>query len=102
MRTFSLIAPLLAAAAIVAAPVASAETHLQCTNPSGNSTQCETPGNVQLNTTPSVNNSYPQYGYPYLYGGTAIDLGGLFGGGGNHGGGGSHGGGGHGGAGGHH
>jgi hypothetical protein len=101
-KTISLIAPLLAAAAIVAAPIASADTHLECTNPSGNSTQCETPGNVQLNTTPSVNTSYPQYGsfgYPYLFGGTAIDLGGLFGGGGNHGGGG----GGHaGGGGGHH
>ena len=99
-NSFRFIAPLLsagAAAAILVAPAASAETHLQCTNPSGNSTQCETPGNVQLNASPSVTTSYPQYGgygYPYLYGGTAIDLGGLLGGGSNHGGGG-HSGGGH-------
>lgn len=85
------IAPLIAAgagAAILVAPAASAETHLQCTNPSANSTQCETPGNVQLNSSPSSTTAYPQYPYPYLYGGTAIDLGGIFGGGGNHSGGG--------------
>jgi hypothetical protein len=89
-KTFRFIGPLLAAgaaAAIMGAPIASAETHLQCTNPSDNSTQCETPGNVQLNTSPSNTTAYPQYPYPYLYGGTAIDLGGLFGGGGGHGGG---------------
>jgi hypothetical protein len=102
-KTFTLIAPVLAAAAILAAPTAAAETHLQCTNPSGNTTQCETPGNVQLNSSPSVTTSYPQY--PYLYGGygRGIDLGGLFGGGGHHGGGGhSGGGGGSHGSGGHH
>jgi hypothetical protein len=91
-----LIAPLFAAgaaAAIVLAPAASAETHLQCTNPSGNSTVCETPGNVQLNATTDGTTAYPQYGYPFLYGGPVIDLGGLFGGG-QHGGGGGQGGGG--------
>ena len=92
--TTRLIAPLLAAgaaAAIVLGPTAAAETHLQCSNPSGNNTICETPGNVQLNPTTGGTTFYPQYGYPFLYG-PAIDLGGLFNGG-HHGGGG--GGGGH-------
>ncbi|CAN5460165.1 hypothetical protein BH09ACT8_BH09ACT8_02710 [soil metagenome] len=99
-RKLRLIAPLFAAgaaAAIMLAPAASAETHLQCTNPSGNSTVCETPGNVQLNATTDGGTAYPQYGYPFLYG-PAIDLGGLLNGGHHDGGGG----GGHGGGGGGH
>jgi hypothetical protein len=99
-KKFRLIAPLFAAgaaASIMLAPAASAETHLDCSNPSGNSTVCETPGNVQLNTTTDGTTAYPQYGYPFLYG-SAIDLGGLFDGGhnGGGGGGGHNGGGGHG------
>ena len=89
-KTIRFIAPLVAAgaaAAIVAAPIASAETHLECSNPSANSTQCETPGNVQLNSSPGTI-AYPQYPYPYLYGGQSFNLGGLFGGGGHQGGGG--------------
>jgi hypothetical protein len=64
-----LVAPLLAAgaaAAIVAAPAAVAETHLDCANLTSDSTQCESPGNVQLSSSPP-NVDYPQY--PFLYGG---------------------------------
>ncbi len=89
-----LIVPILAAAAAIAvAPAASAETHLQCTNPSANNTQCETPGNVQLNSSPGVV-TYQQP-YPYLYG-PVIGFGlGGHGIGGGHGLGGGHGMGGH-------
>lgn len=82
-KKFRLIASVLAAgaaAAMVLAPVAGAEDHLECSNPSGNSTICQTPGNVQLNPTTGGTTFYPQYGYPFLYG-PAIDLGGLFNGG---------------------
>jgi hypothetical protein len=85
-NTLRFIAPILAAgaaAAIVAAPIASAETHLDCTSSTASSTQCETPGNVQLNSTPPVV-AYPQY--PLLYG-PVIGYGGD---GGFHGGGGGH------------
>jgi hypothetical protein len=64
-----LIAPLLAAgaaAAIVAAPTAAAETHLDCAYLTTDSTQCESPGNVQLSSSPP-DVDYPQY--PFLYGG---------------------------------
>lgn len=68
-NTFRHIAPLLAAAGmagILVAPQAAAETHLQCTNVNATSTQCETPGNVQLNSSPGTV-TYQQP-YPYLYG----------------------------------
>ena len=69
-----LAAPLLAAgaaAAILGAPLAAAsDNHLECTNVSGNSTTCETPGNVQLSSTPPPV-SYPQE-YPFFDGGGLI------------------------------
>ena len=69
--TLRLAAPLLAAgaaAAILGAPLAAAsDNHLECTTVSGNSTTCETPGNVQLSSTPPPV-SYPQE-YPFFYGG---------------------------------
>jgi hypothetical protein len=69
--TLRLAAPLLAvgaAAAVVAAPSAAAsDNHMDCTYVSEQSTQCETPGNVQLNATPPTV-SYPQQ-YPFLIGG---------------------------------
>jgi hypothetical protein len=69
--TFRLAAPLLAAgaaAAILGAPLAAAsDNHLECTNVSGNSTTCETPGNVQLSSTPPPV-SYPEE-YPFLFDG---------------------------------
>jgi hypothetical protein len=68
--TLRLAAPLLAAgaaAAILGAPLAAAsDNHLECTNVSGNSTTCETPGNVQLSATPPPV-TYPQE-YPFLFG----------------------------------
>jgi hypothetical protein len=74
--TLRLAAPLLAAgaaAAILGAPVAAAsDNHLDCTNVSGNSTTCETPGNVQLSSTPPPV-TYPQE-YPFFgdFGGPII------------------------------
>jgi hypothetical protein len=90
-KTLRFIGPILAAgaaAAIVAAPIASAETHLDCTSSTATSTQCETPGNVQLNSSPPVV-AYQQY--PLIYG-PVVGFGGGFhgGGGGFHGGGGGH------------
>ena len=73
--TLRLIAPLLAAgaaASIVAAPAAAAETLLDCTNLTSDSTQCESPGNVQLSSSPPAVD-YPQY--PFLYGGLVFDHG---------------------------
>jgi hypothetical protein len=70
-----LIAPLLAAgaaAAIVAAPTAAAETHLDCAHLTSDSTQCESPGNVQLSSTPP-DVDYPQY--PFLYDSLIFDHG---------------------------
>jgi len=91
------IAPLLAAgaaaAAIAAAPIAAADpgaVQQSCTE-SVSGSECQSPGNVQLNDTPPPIDYYP-------YGDDGLLLGG-FGGGFGHGGGfgGGHGGGGHGG-----
>ncbi len=82
-KTIRFIAPLLAfgaAAAIVAAPTAAAETHLDCSYSTADSTQCETPGNVQLNSSPP-DVAYPQY--PFFYGPVIVQHG--FGGGFGHG-----------------
>jgi hypothetical protein len=92
-KTIRFIGPMLAAAAaaaIMAAPIAAAETHLDCSASTATSTQCETPGNVQLNSSPPVT-AYQQY--PFIYG-PVIGFGGGFGGGFHGGGGGFHGGGG--------
>jgi hypothetical protein len=78
-KTFRFIAPVLAtgaAAAIMAAPTAATETHLECTSATATSTQCETPGNVQLNSSPPVV-AYQQY--PLIYGPVIVGHG--FGGG---------------------
>jgi hypothetical protein len=81
-----------AATAIVAAPAALADTTLpSCTDTGGaaalggSTTECETPGNVQINATPAE----PTYVYPWddEFYGPALIIGG-FGGGGSHGGGG--------------
>jgi hypothetical protein len=82
-----------AAAAILAAPTAAADdSNLpSCTDVAGSeqagtaTTECATPGNVQLNATPPVD-VQPDYPYPYddMYYGPAL----VFGGGGDHGGGG--------------
>jgi hypothetical protein len=103
MRNFiPLIATAGAAAALLLAPLASADTGDNsnlptCTNVGGSAlsgtatTECSTPGNVQLNATPPVEPVYP---YPWddeFYGPALI----IGGGGTGHGGGGGGGGGGH-------
>lgn len=66
-----------AAAAIVAAPIASADTGLSCGGGSGG-TVCQSPGNVQINDAPGPVQFYPYGGEAFLLGG-----GGLGGGGGH-------------------
>lgn len=95
----SYIAPLLAAgaaaAAIAAAPIAAADpgaVQQSCTE-SVSGSECQSPGNVQINDTPGPMNYDPYGDDGFLLGGF-----GGFGGGFGHGGGfGGHGGGGHGG-----
>jgi hypothetical protein len=86
-----LIAAAGAAAAFGAAPAAIADTTLpSCTDTGGaqalggSTTECETPGNVQINATPAE----PTYVYPWddEFYGSALVIGGF--GGGGHGGGG--------------
>jgi hypothetical protein len=86
---YPLIAAAGAAAAFVAAPAAIADTTLpSCTNTGGaealggSTTECETPGNVQINATPAE----PTYVYPWddEFYGSALVIGGF--GGGGHGG----------------
>ncbi|CAN5781341.1 hypothetical protein BH09ACT7_BH09ACT7_33620 [soil metagenome] len=104
MKAMRYLMPVLAAAgaaAIAAAPLASADTELPtCTDVAGSAaagdatTECATPGNVQLNASPSV--TEPGYLYPWAddYYGPALMIGGWGGGGeGPHGGGGGGGGG---------
>jgi hypothetical protein len=75
LRHLALLATTAGAAAILAAPIAAADTTATdttlptCTNVSGNevtggtTTECATPGNVQLNATPPVDE--PTYAYPW-------------------------------------
>ena len=59
-----------AAAAIVAAPTAAAApSQLTCTYLGASNTQCQTPGNVQINDSPTVQYA-PQY--PFYYGSALI------------------------------
>jgi hypothetical protein len=93
-KTMRYLTPLIAAAgaaAFVAAPAAIADTTLpSCTDTGGaealggSTTECETPGNVQINATPAE----PTYVYPWddEFYGSALIIGGF--GGGGHGGGG--------------
>lgn len=77
------------AAAIFAAPIASAATAESCGG-TGGATVCQTPGNVQLNADPSPVQFYPYGGEGFLLGGNGFGGGGFhgagFGGGGSHGG----------------
>jgi hypothetical protein len=59
-----------AAAAIAAAPTAQADPPL-CTYLSASSTECQTPGNVQINDSPPPVQYAPQYPY---FGGNLIIL----------------------------
>jgi hypothetical protein len=96
MRTARFVTPLIAAAgvaaAILSAPAAVAQTGDSSTLPSctdtggaealgGSTTECTTPGNVQINATPAE----PTYVYPWddeFYGSALIMGGGPRGGGG--------------------
>ena len=44
-----------------------------CTNTAPTTTQCERPGNAQINTSPGVNNTYP-FGWPWWGWGTGITI----------------------------
>jgi hypothetical protein len=48
----------------------------ECTNTSVTTTQCERPGNAQINTGPPFINDYPQ-AWPFWGNGISISLGGL-------------------------
>jgi hypothetical protein len=61
--------------AVVSAPTASAIP--QCTNTGPTTTQCERPGNAQINTGPSYNNNDYPWGWPFWGSGITISLGGL-------------------------
>jgi hypothetical protein len=99
MRHPRYLTPLIAAAdaatAILTSPAAVAQPGDSSTLPSctdtggaqalgGSTTECATPGNVQIDTTPSE----PTYGYPWddEFYGPALIIGGGGGGGGGHGG----------------
>jgi hypothetical protein len=59
-----------AAAAIAVAPVAAAApAQLTCTYLGGSNTQCQTPGNVQINDSPTVQYvpQYPFYGNVLIF-----------------------------------
>lgn len=62
-------------AAILSAPPAAALP--QCTNTGPTTTQCERPGNAQINTSPSTPSTYP-WGWPWWGGGgLTIGIGGI-------------------------
>jgi len=47
-----------------------------CTNTGPTTTQCERPGNAQINTGPPYNNNYP-FAWPFWGNGISISLGGI-------------------------
>ena len=61
-------------AAVAAEPAAAVP---QCTNTGLTTTQCERPGNAQINTAPSYNNNQYPFGWPFWGSGITIGLGGL-------------------------
>jgi hypothetical protein len=64
-----------AIAEVFSAPTAAAIP--QCTNTTPTTTQCERPGNAQINTSPGVTGfSGPFFGWPWLFSGTTISIGG--------------------------
>jgi hypothetical protein len=95
--TFWLMAATGVAAAVLGAPSATAQPDTSnlpaCTSVAGNvttgtsTTECATPGNVQLNATPPVEPVYP-YPWDDEFYGPALIIGGVGTGGGAHGGGG--------------
>ena len=61
-------------AAVVSAPTAAALP--ECTNTGPTTTQCERPGNAQINTSPSTPDTYP-WGWPWWGTGITIGIGGI-------------------------
>jgi hypothetical protein len=57
-----------------AAPAGAVPT---CTNTGLTTTQCERPGNAQINTAPPFTNNYYPFGWPFWGSGITISLGGL-------------------------
>ena len=79
MRTkLTYITPLLgaaaAAAAIVAAPIAAADTGQSC-SADGSGTICQSPGNAQINDAPPPVNYYPYGGEAFLLCGVGLRVG---------------------------
>lgn len=58
------------AAVLTAAPAAAVP---ECTNTGPTTTQCERPGNAQINTSPSTSNIY-RFGWPW-WGSTGLTIG---------------------------
>jgi hypothetical protein len=46
-----------------------------CTNTGPTTTQCERPGNAQINTAPPYNNNLYPFGWPFWGGGLSIGIG---------------------------
>jgi hypothetical protein len=57
---------------VVHAPIAGAVPN--CRNTTPTTTQCERPGNAQINTSPGVNNNYP-FGWPWWGWGSGVTIG---------------------------
>ena len=78
LRPFAAVFP--AAILLSVAAAAPAAAVPQCTNTGPTTTQCETNGSTQINTSPGVqNNNYP-FGWPFWGSGITISLGGGHGG----------------------
>jgi hypothetical protein len=81
MHAYQLATPLLSAvvgATVIGAPIANALP--QCTNTTPTTTQCERPGNTQINTSPGPYNStwngpFPEFPWwPWGFGGASIGI----------------------------
>ena len=72
------LAVITAAAGVVVGVAAAAPAAAipECINTNPTTTQCERPGNAQINTGPPYNTNYP-FGWPFWGGGITISLGGL-------------------------
>jgi hypothetical protein len=67
LRCLSTLVVSVAAASIVVAPAAMAAPTPICTSLSDSSTQCQSPGNVQINDSPPVQYQ-PQWGFDPFFG----------------------------------
>jgi hypothetical protein len=71
------LAVITAAVGVVVAVAAAAPAAAipQCTNTGPTTTQCERPGNAQINTAPRYNNNLYPFGWPFWGSGITIGLG---------------------------